>query len=181
MAEFDQTERKTPTAADETRFWRLLEQAWAHLDDKVNETRRSLASRPEHGDTDAALMAVDRALDHFLEGLTAICRDMSATELTDLDRVLERKLYDIDRADIQAVTDGSDDGFLYARGFIVALGQDYYTAVVGNPRLAILDCDCESMCYFFAHLHHAKYGGYPDTASGISRESCSNPAGWAFA
>jgi hypothetical protein len=34
--------------------------------------------------------------------------------------VLERTLYDIDRADIQAVTDGSDDGFLYARGFVVA-------------------------------------------------------------
>ncbi len=41
------------------------------------------------------------------------------------DRMLERKLplYNVDRQEIQEVTDGSDDGFLYARGFIVALGE----------------------------------------------------------
>jgi hypothetical protein len=85
------------------------------------------------------------------------------------------------RAEIQAVTDGSDDGFLHARGFIVALGQDYYTAVAGNPQLGILDCDCESMCYFFAHLHSDLYGSWLATGSGITRESCSNPSGWTFA
>lgn len=122
---------------------------------------------------------MDTRLDDFLAALTGLCQDMSATELTELDRVVERKLYDIDRADIQAVTDGSDDGFLYARGFIVALGRDYYTAVAGNPQLAI--CDCESMCYFFAHPHNKLYGSWPETGSGISRESCSNPVGWSFA
>ena len=103
---------------------------------------------------------------------------MSTGELTDLDRVVERKLYDIDREKIQAVTDGSDDGFLYARGFIVALGRDYYNAVDADPGMAILDCDLESMCYFFTHLHERKFGTRPETGSGISRESCANRAGW---
>ncbi len=103
----------------------------------------------------------------------------SAQELTVLDRVLERKLYNIDRADIQQVTDGSDDGFLYCRGFIVAMGRNFYEAVAADPAVAVLDAECEAMCYLFANLHNDRFGVYPDTGSGISRESASNPAGWA--
>ena len=33
------------------------------------------------------------------------------------------------------------------------------------------------MCYFFARLHKERFGGWPETGSGISRESCINPAG----
>ena len=82
-------------------------------------------------------------------------------------------------ADVQAVTDGSDDGFLYARGFIVAMGRDFYDAVTRNPQLAVMDAECEEMCYFFAHLYRARFGEFPETGSGISRESCSNLDGWA--
>ena len=174
----ENTDQRLPTADEEARFWRLLESAWAPLGDGTNEARRSLATRPA-GDADASLISViDEGLEGFLGGLTDQARGLSAAELTELDRVLERKLYDIDRADIQAVTDGSDDGFLYARGFIVALGHDYYTAVLHNSKMAVLDAECEDMCYFFAHLHEELFGDFPETDSGISRESCSNPLGW---
>ena len=96
-----------------------------------------------------------------------------------MDRVLERKLYDIDRADVQAVTDGSDDGFLYARGFIVILGKAFYDAVHANAEMAISDAEWEPMCYLPAHVHNDRFGDFPETGSGISRESCSNRAGWA--
>jgi hypothetical protein len=76
------------------------------------------------------------------------------------------------------IVDGSADGFLYARGFIVALGRDYYDAVDADPAKAIIDCELESMCYFFAHLQERKHGTWPETGSGISRESAANPAGW---
>ncbi len=88
--------------------------------------------------------------------------------------MLERKLYDIDRADIQAVTGGSDDGFLYARGFIVAVGRDLYDAVASDPQMAVPDAECEEMYYFYAHLYRERFGEFPETGSGISRESCSN-------
>lgn len=114
----------------------------------------------------------------FVKVLTELCEGMSSEELTDLDRVVERKLYDVDRADIHAVTDGSDDGFLYARGLIVASGREKYYAVLADPNAATPDDELEEMCYFFAHLHHEKYGSWPETGSGISRESCSNPEGW---
>jgi hypothetical protein len=76
------------------------------------------------------------------------------------------------------VTDGSDDGFLYARGFIVALGRTSMRRWVADPRMAVLDAEWEEMCYFFARLHDERFGGFPDTGSGISRESGFSPLGW---
>ncbi|ACU76024.1 hypothetical protein Caci_7195 [Catenulispora acidiphila DSM 44928] len=142
---------RLPTGEEEDRLWSLLAQAWS----KAGDSREA-----------------------FVKVLTELCEGMSSEELTDLDRVVERKLYDVDRADIHAVTDGSDDGFLYARGLIVASGREKYYAVLADPNAATPDDELEEMCYFFAHLHHEKYGSWPETGSGISRESCSNPEGW---
>ncbi|NUP63519.1 MAG: DUF4240 domain-containing protein [Nonomuraea sp.] len=167
---------------DEDRFWGLVEAAWAPLGPEAGRARQALARRtPDPGSDlyeDPALILVQDKLKEFLANLSALSRDLTADELVSLDRVAERKLYDIDRADVQAVTDGSDDGFLYARGFIVALGREFYDAVVRDPEMAVLDGECEAMCYFFAHLHAARFGSFPDTGSAISRESCSNPTGW---
>jgi hypothetical protein len=167
---------------DEDRFWTLVEAAWAPLGPEAGLARQALARRTPDPDADLyedpALILVQDLLGRFLDNLTDLSEELTADELVSLDRVVERKLYDIDRADVQAVTDGSDDGFLYARGFIVALGREFYDAVVRDPEMAVIDGDCEEMCYFFAHLHDKRFGSFPDTGSGISRESCSNPAGW---
>jgi len=85
---------------------------------------------------------------------------------------------DIDSAELHAVTGGSDDGFLYARGFIVAMGRNFYYAVAADAQMAVPRAEFEEMCYFFAHLCHERYGNFPRTRSGISRESCSNLTGW---
>ena len=172
----DVNERRLPSAEDEARFWALVEAAWAPCSAEANRVRGALAARAP--DPDADLSAVDGALPVFLGTLADQCRALPGDELTSLDRVLERKLYDIDRADIQAVTDGSDDGFLYARGFIVAMGRNFYDAVASDPQVAVRDAECEEMCYFFAHLYRERFGEFPETGSGISRESCSNATGW---
>jgi hypothetical protein len=173
----DVNERRLPSAEDEARFWALIEAAWAQCSAEADRVRRALAARVQAPVTD--ISAVEGALPVFLGALADQCRAWPGGEVTSLDRVLERKLHDIDRADIQAVTDGSDDGFLYARGFIVAMGRDFYDAVAGDPQVAVPGAECEAMCYFFAHLHRERFGEFPETGSGISRETCSNPAGWA--
>lgn len=172
----DETTGQRPTEADEARFWSLVEAAWAPLGPEVNAARRALVARDSGSDADVD--EIDDALDDFLENLANAAADLSGDELTALDRVVERKLFDIDRAEIQEVTDGSDDGFLYARGFIVAMGRDFYDAVNDDPGLAVLDAECETMCYFFAHLYREQYGQFPVTGSGISRETASNSSGW---
>ncbi|MFD6398314.1 DUF4240 domain-containing protein [Nocardia sp. NPDC060249] len=156
----------TSTPEDISRFWNLIASAWT-----ATGTEPSAALRLTEGD-------LERRLDAFLAQLSTLSKDFSSAELTALDRVAERALYDVDRADLQAITGGSDDGFLYARGFIVAMGRDYYDAVSSDPVTATADAECEEMCYFFAHLHNERFGTFPDTGSGISRETASNPVGW---
>lgn len=159
------------------RLWALVEKAWEPLGAEVNRARHALAHRVPEPD-EVPPSAVEEALDGFVKNLTDAARDLPSEELTALDRTVERLLHDIDRADVHEVTDGSDDGFLYARGFIVALGRDFYTAVTRDPRMAILDADCGEMPYVFAHLHAERFGDFPDTGSSITRESFSNPGGW---
>ncbi|MGC5020570.1 DUF4240 domain-containing protein [Micromonospora sp. DT47] len=172
---------RVPTAQDEARFWALVDSGWERLGAEAAALRRALIARDPEEDGDGDEYAVDAWLDPLLGHLRELCVGLSARELTDLDRVLERKLHDLDRADVHDVTDGSDDGFLYARGWIVALGREYYEAVRADPAMAVLDADCEEMCYFFAHLHEERFGEWPETGSGICRETGGNEAGWAEA
>ncbi|WP_433272966.1 DUF4240 domain-containing protein [Actinosynnema sp. CS-041913] len=164
---------------DEARFWALLENAWAGVGPEANEVRAALAKRDLDEEAFDEAAVLEEHLDRVLVSLRQTCATMSSEDLTALDRVVERKLHEIDRRDVHEVTDGSDDGFLYARGFIVALGQEFYEAVSRDPRVAVADAECEAMCYFFAHLHAERFGGFPGTGSGISRETATNAAGWA--
>jgi hypothetical protein len=168
-----------PTAEEEARFWSLIEDAWGTQSAEINAARLALATRTPSEDDEAG--DLEEAADGVLDSLRAAFEneDFPKEELVAMDRVLERKLYDIDRADVQAVTDGSDDGFLYARGFIVALGKAFYEAVRANPEMAICDAELEQMCYLPADVYSDRFGGeLPDTGSGISRESCHNREGW---
>ena len=67
--------------------------------------------------------------------------------------------------------------FLYGRGFVAAMGREFYGAVAGDPEMDVSYAECEEMCYFFAHLSRGRFGKFPDTGSGISRESGSNLTG----
>jgi hypothetical protein len=152
--------------------WSLIESAWDEVGGyKKQRSRLAVGTLP--GEDAEGLVA---ALDEVIPALRARLDRLSADELLALDRILERKLYDLDRAEVQEATDGSDDGFLYARGFIVAAGRSYYDAVNREPAIALMDLECEELCYLSRHLYQEKYGEVPD--SGISRESRSNSAGW---
>lgn len=179
MSDEVEDEGTLPTPAEEARFWSLLEDAWSTQGKEANAARRALATRDPEEDADTA--PVEEALDGMIESLRAAFAfaDFPREELLAMDRVLERKLYQIDRKDVHEVTDGSDDGFLYARGFIVAMGKAFYDAVDANPQLAVLDAECEVMCYLPAHVHNDRFGDFPETGSNISRESSSNGPGWA--
>jgi hypothetical protein len=83
------------------------------------------------------------ALEEVIPSLLATLEQLSQSDLLAFDQILERKLFDIDRAEVQEQTDSSDDGFLYARGFIVAAGRPYYDAVNTDPSVAMMDLECE--------------------------------------
>jgi hypothetical protein len=153
-------------------FWALIEFAWQAVGGKVKD-RQKLAEGKLSEERAEALL---ESLDEVIAALTGQLDRLSAEELMAFDRILEQKLHDIDRQDVHEHTDGSDDGFLYARGFIVVAGKGYYEAVNANPAIALSDLECEEMCYLSWHLYQEKFGEMPP--SDISRESCSNEAGW---
>lgn len=154
-------------------FWALIESAWQTIGAK-QKARQALAEG-----TASETQAWEFEEDGYkmVAALEDKLRQLNQHDLLRFDRILEKKLYDIDRVDIHDHTDGSDDGFLYARGFIVAIGQEYYDAVVADPSKAICDAECESMCFVARVLYEQNFGDIP--ASGISRESGSNSNGWA--
>lgn len=79
-------------------------------------------------------------------------------------------------AEARSKADGSEEAFL---GALTELCEDMSSTELTDPNTASSDDEeLEEMCYFFAHLHHEKFGSWPETGSGISRESCSNAAGW---
>ena len=178
MAKSKATKGILPTPAEEARFWSLLEDAWATQGKEVNDVRLALASRDPENEADTARL--EGALQGMLESLRAAFAfaDFPREELVAMDRVIERKLYEIDREDVHEFTDGSDDGFLYARGFIVAMGKTFFDAVSKSPELAVMDAECEELCYLAAHVHEERFGEYPENGSEISRETASNPDGW---
>jgi len=69
-----------------------------------------------------------------------------------LDEVLER----LDREDINDVTDGSDDGFLYARLWIVSHGREYYEAALANPATAQDAEDADNEQFYYSAMRAYK-------------------------
>jgi hypothetical protein len=157
---------------DDNRFWAMIESAWKTVGGKAKARQRLAEGKLSEEKAEELLEVLEEVIAALRDSLS----ELSAADLLAFDRILERKLYDIDRAAIQEHTDGSDDGFLYARGFIVAAGKGYYDAVNAKPSVAMTDLECEEMCYLSFHVYEEKFGDMP--SSGISRESCSNKAGW---
>jgi len=150
----------------------MIEDAWVSTGGWSDERRALTAGQL----SDEQLTELAGALDDVIPALRASLQRLNQDDLLMFDRILERKLWDIDRAEIQKFTDGSDDGFLYARGFIVAAGRDFYDAVNATPERARMDIECEDMCYLSYHVYVERFGEMP--RSDITRESASNPAGW---
>jgi len=157
---------------NEARFWSMIEDAWQAVGGKANDRQKLAIGKLSEDDCISLLDALKKVIPSLRRSLSDLAQD----ELLAFDRILERKLYDIDREEIHEFTDGSDDGFLYARGFIVACGKGYFDAVSAKPSLAMMDVECEEMCYLSFHVYYDKYGEMPD--SEISRATCSNEAGW---
>src|SRR5437899_1673549 len=127
---------------NETQFWSMIEEAWSAAGG-WNEERKGLVDGRLPDDKLSDLV---EALDDVISALRTSLQALNQDDLLAFDRILERKLWDIDRAELQEVTDGSDDGFLYARGFIVAAGHHFYDAVNAEPSQARMDLECEDMC-----------------------------------
>lgn len=162
---------------NETIFWNMIEQAWDETSPTLKAKRFKIAVKQGFKEpSELGMELSDVVASDLLDNLTEKLKGLSQADLLAFDRILEQKLYDLDRANVQAYTDGSDDGFLYCRGFIVGMGKEYYDLIYKESDRAMADLEAESFCYFPMHLYTELYGDFP--ASNISRETASNQAGW---
>lgn len=153
---------------DEAEFWAMIERAWQKSASADLDARRgALAVRD--ADEVVDLAALWDGADAMIKTLLADLDRLSQGDLLAFDRVLERKVHDLDRPAMEAIGEScSRDTFLYRRGFVVAMGKGFYDAVLRDPTRAVPDAECELMPYASWHLHRKKFGSVP--SSGISRE-----------
>jgi len=110
----------------------------------------------------------------------------SEAELFAFEEALSQKLYAIDGeqfADQAGESAGSDDGFLYARCYVVAKGRAFYEAVKSDPSRMPKSIEqwCEALLYphrkAWAEQAEGDPSGWPFVAT-VSYESGSNRALW---
>ena len=165
---------------NEDTFWTMIDEAWAVAAPELESKRRELATEADVEERETLAEEVEGFMDAMVDVLRERLNELSSEQLLAFDRVLERKLYDIDREEVHRYTDGLDDGFLYCRGFIVGVGRAYYEAVARDPSKAVFDMECELLTYLPFRMIHDKFGEAAWTASEINRETCSNIEGWTF-
>jgi hypothetical protein len=129
----------------------------------------------DDGDEDAAIEPLEQAL-----------MGKSENELFEFEERLSQQLYAIDGlvfADNGGESGGSDDGFLYARCYVVAKGQAFYSAVKADPTKMPKSSDqwCETLLSPHRNAWAALTGGDPDDwpfSASVSYETASNPMLW---
>jgi hypothetical protein len=111
--------------------------------------------------------------DEAIEPLQAALNMKSESELFRFEEALSQKLYAIDGerfAQNAGDSGGSDDGFLYARCFVVAKGREFYEAVKSDPTR--MPKSIEQWCEPLLYPHRAAWADQTgnDHPSGPSRQ-----------
>ncbi|RFS24980.1 DUF4240 domain-containing protein [Chitinophaga silvatica] len=160
---------------NEFQFWQIIEDAWAAspaLLEKRNEVLRT---------NDAAIIEdlTGEVYGTITNNIHDILLKLNREELIQFNLVMEQKLFQIDRKEIQEYTDGSNDGFLYCRCFIVGMGKDYYEMIDQNPSAATYDAEAEIVGFIGYMVYQELFNEEFERYTIHSIESCSNPEGWA--
>src|SRR5438045_295846 len=116
----------------EQEFWEIIEASWADSP-KLNKTRaKALKTNDEELLEELSGELEETIIENYTKRLLMLEKET----LTSFIHILEEKLYKIDREEIQEYTDGSDDGFLYCRCFILGMGEQYYNMIDAKPSKA---------------------------------------------
>nr|WP_295871593.1 DUF4240 domain-containing protein [uncultured Chitinophaga sp.] len=159
---------------NEANFWQLIETAWSSSPE-LNAARR-LALRTNDP---FLLESLSYELTDVIgECLRQLLETLDKPALTAFILLMEEKLYHIDRHEVQQYTDGSDDGFLYCRCFIVGMGEAYYNGIDSNPALATMDVEAESIGFIGYEVYLEKFNESFSRNSQYCIESGSNKKGW---
>jgi hypothetical protein len=118
---------------DESRFWSLIEQAWreSEWDKKLRRLH------PPAILTEESAEVLEQELeDEVVPALVELLQTLPDDELREFDTLQRRFENALDREDVYELLQGSDDGFLYRRAFVIGMGRRYFDALLTDPESA---------------------------------------------
>ena len=156
------------------KFWELIDSSWADSP-KLNKTRvKAIKTNAEELLEELCGELEDSILENYNKRLLRLDKG----DFTKFIHILEERLYNIDREEIQGYTDGSDDGFLYCRCFILGMGEQYYNMIDKDPSKATMDLEAELFGFSAYSIYEDKFGEEFERYTFHSIESCSNSKCW---
>jgi Protein of unknown function (DUF4240) len=158
----------------EKEFWEIIELSWKDSPNSDKKRAIALETNDEELPEELSECLADEILENYKKRLFLLNKQ----ELTDFIHNLEERLFIIDRKEIQEYTDGSDDGFLYCRCFILGMGEQYYKMVDNEPAKATPDLEAEDFGFLVYKVYEEKFGEDFERNSIYCIESCSNHNGW---
>lgn len=157
-----------------SQFWKIIEASWGDSPKLFKKRAQVLKSNDEETLVELSEELSETVLRNYNKRLHLLNKD----DLTAFIHILEERLYNLDREEIHMYTDGSDDGFLYCRCFILGMGEQYYTMIDTNPEMATMDIEAEAFGFAAYGVYHEKFGDEFDRYHVHSIESGSNSNGW---
>lgn len=155
-------------------FWNIIEQTWQDLPE-LNALRKEAIATNNAEQLEELSFELEGS---FMEPYETRLAQLNKEEFTSYIHHLEERMYHIDRQEIHEFTDGSDDGFLYCRCFIVGMGETYYNMIDANPSKATFDLEAEIFGFSAYGVYEEKFEEEFDRYQHHSMETASNPDGW---
>ena len=167
---------------EEITFWEIIENCWSVVPEEKRK-RMTIAVQDEYikSPNEIGLRLEKTIWQKVFPRLENKLRRLGKKESYDFNKILECKLYELDRKDIHNYIGGSDDGFLYHRGFIVGMGKEYYYSILHTPSKGTSWLSSEDFAYMTRAIYHKLHVKADNMAifnEGISRETGSNKDGW---
>jgi len=155
-------------------FWDIIERSWQDSPQLNEQHLKAMRSNDEELLDELSMELEGEILENYNRRLLQLEKE----EFTSFIHHLEERMYHIDREDIHEYTDGSDDGFVYCRCFIVGMGREYYEMVDNDPSKATMDVEAELFGFSAYGVYEEKFGEEFERYTHHSMETCSNRSMW---
>ncbi|UZR96880.1 DUF4240 domain-containing protein [Chondrinema litorale] len=160
----------------ENKFWDLIEDAWNSAPE-FKEKRLDQLKEDEYWVNELGVEIEKVISDKVFPKLKLVLVKFSKEESFEFNRILERLLYNLDREEVHRYLEGGNDGFLYAMGFVVAMGREYYYLINQFPEKGA-PLVSEEFAYMTRALYHQLYDDENRGIFEVDRETGSNVNGW---
>lgn len=136
------------------KFWSIIDATWS----KVPSLDIIKAITVKTNDQEL-LPELSNAMEvQLLPHFKKVLSKMDKATLTNFILFQEKKLYQLDRQEVHQYTDGSDDGFLNSRCFILGMGEAYYNMIDKNPKKATMDLEAAGFGLAAYQVYEEKFG-----------------------